>query len=479
MLQKESSQTVSGKPMKWMSKIQMPHIYLLICMMILLIALCTYIIPAGSFDRVTGPSGREMIDPTSYKTIVNTPTSLFGLLESIPKGLREASDIIFSIFVIGGMFTVLNRAGVIAWGVHSLVTTFAKRNIIVIPVLMFTFSITACFIDTPELSLVYVPIILPVMLKLGFDRITAAAIALCGTIAGYTGALTNPFTVGIAQKISGIPLYSGISFRLIVLLVTTAVGIAYVMRYAMKVKKNAEKYSLTFSEDELKRKELEIQEQNTFQATTRQKIASIVTLLLFAGMIYGVLTYQWSFITMSGYFIAMGVTAAVIVGLRANQIAESFNDGFKDVLMGAMLCGVVRALTVVMTEGHITDTIIYGLSQVISQIPGSIAVVGMLFVQSFINFFIPSGSGMALVTMPIMAPLADLIGVTRQTAVLAYQFGDGFSNIVFPTSGYFMATLAVAGISYKKWIKFIIPLYAVWMVMGTCFLLIAHAIGWS
>lgn len=479
MLQKESGQTESGKTINRMPKFQMPHIYVLLCMFILLIAVCTYIIPAGTFDRVTGPSGREMIDPTSYQTIESAPTSLFGLLESIPKGLREASDIIFSIFVIGGMFAVLNKAGVIEVGVHSLVTTFAKRKIVVIPVLMFTFSITACFIDTPELSLVYVPIILPVMLKLGFDRITAAAIALCGTIAGYTGALTNPFTVGIAQKISGIPLYSGISFRLVVLLITTAVGITYVMRYAMKVKKDAVKYSLTFAEDELKRKELQMQDQNAFQATTRQKIAAFVTILLFGGMIYGVLTYQWSFITISGYFIAMGVISAVIVGLSANQIAESFNDGFKDVLIGALLCGIVRAITVVMGEGQITDTIVYGLSQVISNIPGSISAVGMLFVQSFINFFIPSGSGMALITMPIMAPLADVIGVTRQTAVLAYQFGDGFSNIVFPTSGYFMATLAVAGISYRKWIKFIIPLYIVWMIMGSCFLLVAHAIGWS
>ena len=165
--------------------------------------------------------------------------------------------------------------------------------------------------------------------------------------------------------------------------------------------------------------------------------------------------------------------------MNSKEIAESFNEGFKEVLVGAMVCGIARAVAVVMTEGQIMDTIVYGLSHVVSQFPSYLTVAAMLFTQMLFNFFMPSGSGQALIMMPIMAPLADIVGITRQTAILAFHIGDGFSNIVFPTSGYFMATLAISRIPWNKWLTFILPLFCLWMAAAVVFLMIAHAAGWS
>lgn len=457
---------------------EMPHIYVIIFVIIAVFAVLTYIVPAGQYQRIPGPDGREMIDPASYTRVEQTPVSVFDVFKSIPTGLREANDIIFAILVIGGLFEVLKKTGVIEVGVTLLARTFSNRPALIIPVLMYMFATIAAFIDTPELAIVYVPIIIPVMLKLGYDTVTATAVALGGTITGYIGAMTNPFTVGIAQEIAGLPRFSGIGYRFIVFLIITAIAAVYIVTYARKVKKNPT-LSSTYEDDLIKRQKLAEEEGEQFVATTRQKVATAVTVLMFIGMMLCVLIYRWDMIQIGGYFIIMALVPSIIVGLRPSVICETFDDGFRGILAGAMICGVVRGVVVIMTQGNIIDTIIYGLATVLQNMPGNINVIGMLIIQFFINFFIPSGSGQALITIPIMAPLADLVGVTRQCAILAYQFGDGLSNIIFPTSGYFMATLSVAGVKWNKWAKFILPLMGMWLVAAAILLVVANTIGWS
>ncbi len=460
------------------SKFALPHIYVMIFIIICIMAVLTYVIPAGQYTQVPGPNGRMMIDPDSYTRVEQTPVSIFDVFKSIPIGLREANDLIFAILTIGGLFEVLKRSGVIEVGASLLVKAFAKRPLLIVPVLLYTFGLIAAFIDTPELAIVYVPILIPVMLKLGYDTITATAIALCGTISGYIGAMANPFTVGIAQEIAGLPRFSGMGYRFIVFCVITAVAAVYVIRYARRVKANPQS-SLTYDEDIIKRQQLAEENKGDFVATSQQKIAALITVLLFVGMMVCVLFYRWGMVEIGGYFLIMAFVVAFLVKLKPSQVAETFDAGFQGMLHGALICGVVRGVVVIMTQGNIIDTIIHGLAQLIGGLPSAINVLGMLIIQFFINFFIPSGSGQALFTMPIMAPLADLIGVTRQTAILAYQFGDGLSNIIFPTSGYFMATLAVAGVKWEKWAKFQIPLQIIWLVVAGALLVVANVIGWA
>lgn len=460
--------------------LRVPHIYVILFSFIAIMAICTYLIPAGIYDRIpVEGTSRVMIDPTSYHTIARTPVGLLDLFIAIPQGFVEAGWVVVLTFCVGGGFVVVKKTGAIRVGVDKLAQKLAQKGILIIPVLMAVFAIIDAFIGMPELCMVYVPIILPLMLVLGFDSITAAAVALCGSAAGFTAALTNPFTVAIAQKIAGLPLYSGIAFRVVTLIVTLIVGILFVMRYANKIKKNPLASSM-YELDLTKREELlESNNNNVEKATKNEKLAGISAILIFCIMIFGVLQYQWDMPQIGGIFIAMGIVSGLLGGLSTRQISDAFTEGCHDVLIGALIIGIARGVAVVMVQGQIMDTIVYGLAQMVQSLPSAITVLGMLVVQTLFNFLVPSGSGQTLITMPIMAPLADIVGVTRQTAVLALQYGDGLSNIFYPTSGYFMASLALAGIPWEKWAKFMLPLFLIWTCVGGVFLVIAQMIQWG
>lgn len=460
-------------------KFQMPHIYVILFLFSLIAAVTTYLVPAGEYERVPGPEGRISIDPESYTEVAQSPVGIGEFLTVIPKGLIDAGEVVFFTFIIGGMFMVLRKTGIIEIAVDQLSRRFAKRSILIIPVLTILFAAIATIIGTPELSLVYIPVILPLLIALGYDSIVAAAIALCGTVVGFTAGVLNPINTGLAQKISDVPVFSGAGLRLVIFILAIGFAVIYIIRYARKIQKDPMK-SFVYEDDEEKRK---LYQQGTMGkklvATTRQKYASVATLIFFGILVYGVLAKGWFMIEISGLFIFMGIVVGLIAGLNATQISEGFNKGFREVLMGAFIVGIARAVAVVLEEGQVMDTIVHSLGNVVSDFPTVFGAVGMYFVQLIINFVIPSGSGQALVTMPIMAPLADIIGVTRQTAVLAFQLGDGFAHIIYPTSGYFMAALAIAGVSWQKWVRFFLPLFFIWMGLSIVMLIIAQSIQWT
>jgi uncharacterized ion transporter superfamily protein YfcC len=253
------------------------------------------------------------------------------------------------------------------------------------------------------------------------------------------------------------------------------------MRYASKVRKNPE-LSLARGEEEEKEKEALYRHslaETAQKFTPRQRWAGLATIALFGVMVWGVLTQGWFMMEMSGLFIIIGIVAGLIAGLTTTQICEGFNKGLRQVLVGAMIVGVARAVAVVLEEGQIMDTIVYGLGNLVGSFPVALSAVGMFLAQLGFNFVVPSGSGQALVTMPIMAPLSDVVGITRQTAVLAYQLGDGLGNILYPTSGYFMATLALAGVRWDKWVRFFFPLFVMWVGIALLFTIYAHTTLWT
>lgn len=460
-------------------KFVMPHIYVILFVFSALSAILTHFVPSGEYDRVPGPNGRMAIDPTSFHLIEQTPVGIVKFMTAIPRGLIDAGEIVFFIFIIGGMFTVLKRTGIIEVVVDKLARKFANNGLLLIAVLTAAFSFIATLIGAVELSLVYIPVIIPLIIALGYDSIVAASIALCGTAAGYSAGVLNPINTGLAQKISGIPVFSGMGLRSIVLVLAITAAVALTIRYAKTIKKDPTR-SYVYEEDSAKRIEFkEIVGGAALTMSLRQKLAALTVLIIFALLVYGVINHGWFMIEMSGLFVIMGIAVGLIAGLKPIEICNGFNQGFKDVLMGAFIAGLARSIAVIFEDGQIMDTIAHSLGTLVGDLPSELAAVGMFFVQVIINFIIPSGSGQALVTMPIMAPLSDIIGVTRQTAVLAYQLGDGFAHILYPTSGYFMAALIIAGVPYQKWLRFFLPIYAAWAMIAIGALIVAQLIGWS
>lgn len=461
------------------SGFKMPHIYVILFVFGIVAAAATYLIPAGEFDRIELENGRAAVDPESFTYLESTPTGLTEFITAIPRGLVDAGEVVFFTLIIGGMFMVLRESGIIEIAVDKMARKFSKKSIFIIPVLVAVFAAVATLIGTAELSLVYIPVIIPLVIALGYDSMTAAAIALCGTVIGYTVGVLNPINTGLAQTIAEIPTFSGLGFRLILFVIVLAVTALFIMRYARKVQKNPEA-SLVYEDDAEKREMYSaIGDSAPLTATKRQIAGAFFILIFFGILIWGVTTQGWFMIEMAGLFIIMGVTVGLISGLNLTSISEAFTKGFREVLMGAIIVGLARSVAVILEDGQVMDTIVNGLGTVVGELPPVLAAAGMYFVQLLINFVIPSGSGQALVTMPIMAPLADMVNVTRQTAVLAFQLGDGFAHILYPTSGYFMAALALAGVEWHKWIRFFFPLFIIFMVISLSALTIAQITGWS
>ncbi len=471
-----ATKATATKPSGW----RIPHIYVILVIFIALAAIATHFVPAGQFERIPGPNGRITIDAESFQYVDSNPAGIVDFMLAIPNGLMSAGEVVFFTFMIGGMFMVLRRTGIIEIGVDKLSRRFANQSLLMIPVLMTVFAVVATIIGTQELALVYVPVILPLMIALRFDSVTAAAVALCATTAGFSTGILNPINTGLGQQLSDLPLYSGFGLRAAAFAVVLGAGIFFVMRYARKVRDNPSLGLMADDEGEAEKRRLYLHadDEGALTANGRQTLAAIATFAFFGILVYGVLRQGWFMMEMAGLFIVMGIVVGMIAGLTTEDICEAFNKGFRDVLVGAMIAGVARGVAVVLEGGQIMDTLVMGLGSLVGELPSLLSAIGMYFAQLAFNFVVPSGSGQALVTMPIMAPLSDLIGVTRQTAVLAYQLGDGMGNILYPTSGYFMATLAIAGVPWQKWVKFFFPLFCLWVLIALGFLAFAQATQW-
>lgn len=355
--------------------------------------------------------------------------------------------------------------------VTSITQKMNGKDIYLIPVLMVFFALGGAIFGMAEETIPYIMIITPLALLLGYDSIVGAAIVLGGASAGFSAAFMNPFTVGVAQSIAELPIYSGFVPRIIFWFIFVSVTITYVMLYARKIKKDPTK-SLMYEED--KKKKASIKQVERKDLTKRQMIIIGTLILTIFTLAFGVMQYGWFIKEIAGLFLLMGIIMGIVAKMRVNEIAESFVKGCEVLVLGALVVGFAYGILAVLEDGMIIDTILYAISNAVSGLPGSLTAIGMYISQSLINFIVPSGSGQAALTMPIMTPLADLVGVDRQTAVLAFQFGDGISNIFTPTSGYFMAGLAAAGIAWTKWVRWIWPLLLIHYTLGAVFVTIAH-----
>jgi len=464
------NQTLEVKPKKFF---KVPHVYVILLIVVAICAVLTYIAPAGDYARVEGPGGRMIVDPTSFTYVDRTPVSLFGYLLSVPKGMAEVAEIIFFIFIVGGSFAVVQATGAIEAGLGKVTKLMVGRERLIIPIVMVLFAFGGAVFGMAEETLPFIPIMVTLAIALGFDSITGAAIVLAGAGAGFTGAFMNPFTVGVAQGIAELPLFSGMGFRLVVFALMVTLTTTFIYIYAGKVKKDPSR-SLMYEYDKTREDVLDLSVLKELNVT--RKIVLLVVAATIALLIFGVMKYGWYIQEISGLFLGMAIVTGIIGRLGLSGTAEHLLIGMSGLAGGALVVGFARAILIVLQEGHIMDTLLYTVSNAVAVLPSILAAIGMYIFQCLLNFIVPSGSGQAAVSMPIMSPLSDLVGVTRQTAVLAYQFGDGISNIFTPTSGYFMAGLALAKIPWDKWAKWIIPLILLQYLLGGILVTVAHAI---
>ncbi|MFR0779084.1 MAG: YfcC family protein [Zhenhengia sp.] len=457
---------------------KVPHTLVIISAIILLVAVATYLVPGGAYEKIVNEAGKTVVVDGSFKYVESKPQGVFDVLQAPIQGIIEGAEIIAFLFIVGGAFNIITKTKAIDFGIMRIVNVFKGKEIFIIPIIFFMFSLGGAVFGMTEEAIPFIAMMIPLTLVLGYDSIVAVAITYLACNTGFAAAMLNPFNVGIAQSIAEIPMYSGIEYRTIIWLVSTLVTIGFIMIYANKIKKNP-KLSPVYESDQKKRQNLTDFESQDDQFLFSHKIILLLIALCMGTIVWGVLAKGFWIPQIAAVFLVTGLLAGIVGKLSLDEMADAFILGAKDMIGAAIMLGFARSIVILAENAGIIDTILFHLAQVLGSISGMLASYLMLPVQMFINFFISSGSGQAALTMPILAPLGDLIGISRQLTVLIFQLGDGFSNAMFPTSGILIACIGVAGIPYAKWLKWILPLQGVLFALGIAFITIAQVIGWS
>jgi len=479
---------------KFLSSLSIPHVFIFLSGIILFCSVLTYIVPSGTYERTTkiyNNIQQTVIVPGSYHEIPKnysvkglilgakvegeaTPTSLLGLFSSIPKGMNQAAALIFFVFIIGAVFNLIQHTGTVNVFVFKLLNKFRKSPVLLTFILFTAFAFAATFLGMGAEFIPLIPILLILSKEMGYDRLFGLSILLIPQGIGWSTAITNPFTVQIAQQIAELPIGSGMGLRIIMFLVCFAIGFAFLMLYGKKIKKDPSKSGMPDDEFILG-EDVKLVDK---PVTRRHVWIAISSVVLFGTILFAVQTMGWGLIEMTGGFFTVGLITILISGMSGDESMAAFIDGLKVMIVPALIVGFARGIQVVLQEGQIIDTILFYAASALQEMPTMMAAEGMYFFQTLMNFFIPSASGQAMVSMPLMVPLADLLGITRQTAVLAFISGDGFSNMVIPTNGVLMAILGIALVPFEKWFKFIFPLFVILTVIASIFLLVAVVINY-
>lgn len=463
-----ANSTLAKKESK--KKMKFPHAFVLLFGIITIVAMLTYVIPAGQFDRVE-VSGRVMVDAESFHYIEQTPVGIFDVFTAIPQGIQAASALIIMILLIGGAIRVFDGTGAIRAAILNLTKIIGEdKSHWVLAGIMLFFGSLGAFPGMLEAAIPFAPLTIGIALTLGYDVLVGISIALMAIIMGWTAGPSNPWNVGIGQTLGELPMFSGIGFRLLIFAVLMMISIGYVLRYAAKVKKDPTK-SVVYgmNTDHLTANT----SHNEIEFTTRHKLILLTLAGTIGFIVYGTINWKWGIPQMSATYIIGALIAGIVAGYDSSKIADELLEGGKAIFIGAMAVGLARSIQVVMEQGNIADTIVYGIAYPLKGLPSYITAVAMFFVQTIINFFIPSGSGQAMVTLPIMLPAADIIGLNRQIAILAYQFGDGLSNLCYPTVGGLVAFLMYSRVSFNKWLKYIMPFMIMIWIIAIIFLVMA------
>lgn len=440
-----------------------PNAFVILIAVIIFAWILTYIIPQGSYQRILDEAtGTTKVLNDSYQTVTSEHLSLMDLILSIPRGIIGRADAIVLILLIGGCFYVIEKTGALNQGLVKLVKILEGKETLALILVTVLFTAGGVTIGMQEEVIAMIPILLLFGKSLGYNTFTIILMSYGSTVIGSSFSPSNPFAVIIAQKEAGLPLLSGSQFRLVVLAVVLIVWITFIIRYASK--NRIDKTKMPSADASM---------------TARSKIILSLLALTFCGVIYGLLFLNWDFNEMSASFFALGIVAGLIGQLGVNGTGESYIDGFKEMMFAAILLGLANSISLLLKEGMIMDTIVYGLFGPLKYLSPSVSAVSMMVAHSFLHFPVPSYSGQAVLTMPILIPLSDLIGVSRQTCVLAYQYGAVMADMIVPTNGALMAVLALCNIPYNKWLKFALRPTLLVLLIAAIALVVSVAIGYQ
>ncbi len=434
--------------------------------------LLSYVVPQGEFERAAVPD-----DPHRTMVVAGTYTPAVGdaevtmppwhFLLALTRGFESAQNIIFLIFLVGGVIEVLRMTGAIDAGLHRAVARLGERPWILIAGCLVMFSLASYTIGMGEEYVPLIPILVSMSLAMRMDAIVAMAMVWVPYGIGWACAGTNPFGVIIAQNIAGVPLTSGAGVRLVIMAVFLVIGFHHIYRYAMRVQRDPSA-SLVAGVDYSRG----FESPDDVDLTPRRVAVLLVFLAGLLLFVYGAKTHGWYIAELNAVFLGIALVAAFIARIPAGDTSRAFIRGAADMTGAALLVGFARTIEVVLSDGQIMDTVIHAIASLLEGSGAEVSALGMLAVQSICNLFIPSGSGQAFVTMPIMSPLATLTGVPQQTAVLAFQFGDGFTNMIVPTSALVMGALALGKIPYTAWFRFVGPLLLKILAMACVVLIV-------
>lgn len=449
--------------------------FMVLAIMVVACTIISYFVTPGAYDRET-VNGVTRVVADSYHSVERTPVSFFEMFLTIPNGLTATASMMFAVMIIGGVVEIYSKTGVIGAGINSVLRLSNKvSSQMIIGIVMAAFCFIGGILGWSEHIIPFVPIVISLALSLGYDSLVGMAISGFACLIAFAVAPFNPFTVGTAHTIAELPMYSGWQLRMVALVVVCGLSIFWVLRYAKKVKEDPGKSLVTDIDVSSLKIDIDINE----KLDTAKLICWGILVVAFGFTIYGMLNLGWSYPEMSAIFLIAGILAAIVNKVGTNNTINMILDGMRGAMSGALIIGVARAVQLTMTNGGLIDPLVHSVSGLLNGLSTYVTAVGMFIINFFVNALIPSGSGQATAIMPIMIPLADMLGLTRQTAVLAFQFGDGISNTFWFTNGTLLIYLGLAKVPLKRWYKFILPLHGIFVIVQLAFLFLACQIGYG
>ena len=428
-------------------QIKIPNTYVIIAFILVLCAVATWFVPGGQYVKADDGS-------LTFRSVDAVPQT-WQVFSAVYHGFVKQAGIIVFILVVGGAFWLLNATGAVTAGIRRFIGLVGKRDKLVLAALTILFSLAGAVFGMSEETIPFVGIVVPLAVSLGYDAFMGMLVVYVAANVGFSSAFLNPFTVGIAQEMAGLPLFSGMGYRIFCWALLTLVLLVFVLLYARRSRKEHE---AVLSVEEVR-------------LTARQGWILAVLGLTVAALVVGVTVWGWYMPEITGLFLVMGIVCGAIAGFDANRIAEELLSGAKDILSAALVVGFASGIIVVLQDGKIVDSLLHGLQEGLSDSGAAASLSAMYGIQALINFIIPSATAKAAITIPIMAPFADMVGVSRQAMVLAFQFGDGFTNMITPTSGVLVAALAMARIPYTRWVKWVWKAVLALLVLGLLLLI--------
>jgi uncharacterized ion transporter superfamily protein YfcC len=454
-------------------RIRIPHTLILMFGLIVFALVLTWVLPAGTYQMQVTEAGRSVVVPGTYAVLEDAPRlPPWAVLTVVPRAMAEAQAVIFFVLLIGGVLGLVRRTGAIEAAIGRVLVRFADRLGWLIFAAMLVFGAFSASFGMAAEYIAFVGILLTLCAALRLDAMTAVGIMVVGYGVGYGVALTNPFTVLIAQEIAEVQPGSGMGFRALVLAAAFAVGFHHVYRYAQRVRTDPARSLLAGLANAA------VVAPADYPPLTARRIGVLLAVAAtIVALVVGIVWWGWYLTELAALFLGLGIAVVIIGRLGMDETGDTFISGASLLMGTALLVGFARSIALLLEDGMVLHTVVHGLATPLSYVPAELSAIGMLLIQSLLNFFIPSGSGQAFATMPIMAPIGDLVGVSRQVAVLAYQFGDGFTNMIVPTNPVLMGILGLAGIPYDRWFRFIAPLILKLLAVSAAALVIGVWIG--